>query len=110
MVTEGPWLVLVGWVTALSLGATVGVSGLSARVRMRTWPAQVSQCAGGAAVPTQQVPPQLCSHWELYFRFHTQALSNPPDGTKVVKQVNIYAFILHFTQQQNRGDQVVIAV
>lgn len=76
VVTEGPWLVLVGWVTALSLGATVGGSGLSARVRMRTWPAQVPRCAGRAAVTTQ-VSPQLCSHWQLYSRFYTQALSHP---------------------------------
>lgn len=39
VVTEGPWLVLVGWVMALPLGAAAGGSGLSARVRVGTWPA-----------------------------------------------------------------------
>lgn len=108
VVTEGPWLVLVGRVTALSLGAAAAGSGLSAWVSVGTWTAQVPRCTGRAAVPTQ-VQPQLCFHCQLNVCFHTQTLT-PPDSPKVLKQVKIYALTLNFTQQQNIQDQVVITL
>lgn len=40
---------------------------------------------------------------------HTGTVT-PPDSPKVLTQVKMYALTLHFTQQQNKRDQMVITV
>lgn len=66
---------------------------------------------GGRSTNLEQRPQSdHSSARTLVFLLSHTGILTPPDSTKVFKQVNICAFILHFTLQQNKGDQVVSTV